>query len=281
MRHVEAAPAKINLSLRVLGKREDGFHEIETLMTAVDGVADGLGFDLEVREGDIELRCDDPELPTGPENLVLRAVSVFEQAADVRFAGQINLEKRIPSGAGLGGGSSDAAAVLRALDVIAGAGLGEGRLGELAAEIGSDVPFFIRGEPAWCRGRGEVIERYEGVVPRTSIVLAKPAFGVASAWAYQHWAGSAGLPGVDYASQAAPWGEAVNDLERPVFEKYLVLPTLKGWLGARAETELALMSGSGATVFATLRDGEGGDALLEDLRAEFGESTWAKVAAIG
>jgi 4-diphosphocytidyl-2-C-methyl-D-erythritol kinase len=281
MRHVEAAPAKINLSLRVLRKREDGFHEIETAMAAVEGVADELNFDLELRGGEVTLSCDDPELPTGAENLVLKAVRAFEVAAGVNFTGNIQLTKRVPSGAGLGGGSSDAAATLRALDVLSRAELGAERLRELAGEIGSDVPFFIKAEPSWCRGRGEIIERFDGPLPRTAIVMAKPAFGVPSPWAYQRWATSTELDGIGYGAQAAPWGEAINDLERPVFEKFIVLATMKRWLRQRPETGVALMSGSGATVFATLLEGENGAALLEDLRADFGDSTWVSAAAIG
>ena len=282
MRQVEIAPAKLNLALRVLGKRDDGFHEIETIMVVVKGVADRLTFDLEVGgSGDIELDCSDPDLQADESNLVMRALRVFEAAANLRFCGRIHVEKLIPSGAGLGGGSSDAAATLRALDAVTGSELGSARLRELAAEIGSDVPFFVRGQPALCRGRGEIIEPLKAEIPATNVVLAKPGFGVPSAWAYSRWADSEELLGVSYGSQTAPWGDAVNDLERPVFEKYLVLPVLKAWLGGRPETSMAMMSGSGATVFATLRDGEDGTDLLRDLRQEFGDRTWATAAAIG
>ena len=280
MQHEERAPAKINLSLRVLGKRDDGFHELETLMVAVEGVEDELRFALGDGRGDVRLVCDDESVPTGEENLVLMALRGFERETGLRFEGESHWAKRIPHGAGLGGGSSDAAAVLRALNSISGADLDLAKLCELAAEIGSDVAFFVRGEPSICRGRGEVIEPLADALPAQRIILAKPAFAVPSGWAYSRWAESVELPGVDYAPQAASWGVAVNDLERPVFEKHLALAALKTWLQDASETGVALMSGSGSTVFATLGEGADGAALAERLGAEFGDSTWVKEAAI-
>jgi 4-diphosphocytidyl-2-C-methyl-D-erythritol kinase len=280
MRHEESAVAKINLSLRVLGKREDGFHELETLMVGLAGVEDRLSFDLEPGSGGVELRCDVRGVPRDESNLVLRALRGFEAATGLEFHGSIDLHKAVPSGAGLGGGSSDAAATLRGLNLISGSSLGDDALCAMAAEIGSDVPFFIRAEPAWCRGRGEVMEAYEGELPMREVVLIKPGFEVASAWAYSRWAESVELPGVCYAEQAAPWGRAVNDLERPVFEKYLLLPEIKGWLAAREETEVAMMSGSGATVFATLEPGRDAGGLKAAAREEFGEDAWIAAATI-
>ncbi len=282
MRHVERAPAKINLSLRVVGKREDGYHEIETLMAPVDGLEDRLEFDLEEGDGEVVLNCRGGEIdvPSDGSNLVLRALGAFATATGRRFTGEVRLDKTIPCGAGLGGGSSDAAATLRALDQIAGTALPAGELRSVASEIGSDVPFFVGGEPAWCRGRGEEIAPLDGGVEPCELLLVKPAFGVSSAWAYSRWAESEEIPGVDYAPRDAPWGVAVNDLERPVFEKYLVLAAIKGWLAARAETGVALMSGSGATVFATLVEGADREALVAAARGEFGDDTWIGTAAI-
>ncbi len=284
MKHVESAPPKINLSLRVLGRREDGFHEVETLMVPLRGIADRLAFDLEVsppERASVELACDDPALPTGEQNLVSRAVAAFSEAVGVGFRGEIQLEKRVPSGAGLGGGSSDAAATLRALNRMSEPRLSATRLSQVAAALGSDVPFFIDGLPAVCRGRGEQIARFPGPIPRTRVLLVKPGFGVASAWAYSRWADALPLPGVRYAAQHAPWGEAVNDLERPVFEKYLLLATLKRWMAARGESGVVLMSGSGATVFATLRKGLDGAAMSTALKAEFGDDLWCAEAEFG
>lgn len=281
MRHLERAAAKINLSLRVLGKREDGFHEIETLMALLDGVEDVLEFELKEGGGELLLECSDPELPTDGTNLVMKAARAFEEETGTSFEGRIRLKKSVPSGAGLGGGSADAAAVLRALNTLAGTGLGPERLQALAAGFGSDVPFFITGATAWCRGRGERIELSNESIPRTRLLLAKPAFGVASAWAYQQWASSQELASVDYAPQSAAWGSAVNDLERPVFEKYPILAELKGWLKEQPETSMAMMSGSGATVFAALEEGVDTAAIQERLLEMFGASTWTALAQIG
>jgi 4-diphosphocytidyl-2-C-methyl-D-erythritol kinase len=118
MRHEESAVAKINLSLRVLGKREDGFHELETLMVGLAGVEDRLQFDLELGSGGVELRCDVRGVPRDESNLVLRALRGFEAATGLEFHGLIDLHKAVPSGAGLGGGSSDAAATLRVTKTV-------------------------------------------------------------------------------------------------------------------------------------------------------------------
>lgn len=167
------APAKINWVLNVLGRRADGYHEIDTLMQTISladrltieaisgepGLGAGSGPDAEEPDAQPRLTCSDPSLPTGPENLVWRAWEAMRRAFPGRVgAVSIHIEKRIPHGAGLGGGSSDAAAAMRALNEIFGLGAPPGRLAEIAAEIGSDVPFFIRGGLARARGRGEIIE---------------------------------------------------------------------------------------------------------------------------
>jgi 4-diphosphocytidyl-2-C-methyl-D-erythritol kinase len=180
------------------------------------------------------------------------------------------LEKRIPHGAGLGGGSSDAAATLLALD-----GLFETRapLAELAAQLGSDVPFFIQTSAALVSGRGEIVtpRAFPHALP---LLLIKPPFGVPTPWAYRQWRDSLEIPGVRYAAQEFAWGALVNDLERPVFEKHLWLAHLKMWLLAQPEVAGALMSGSGATIFAVLREPADGEALGGRVRAEFGENVW-------
>ena len=281
MRHVERAPAKINLSLRVLSRREDGFHEVETLMVALRGVEDLISFDLEDGVGGVQLSCDDPALPVGEDNLVMRALRLFCSRAGKDFSGKIALEKRIPSGAGLGGGSSDAAATLMALNEISGANLSLTDLHALAGEIGADVAFFIKPEPSWCRGKGEVVTPFAGSIPDREVLLFKPAFSVATAWAYSRWEQSAQLPGVEYSPQPAPWGDLCNDLERPVFAKHLVLAAMKSWLMDQPEVEFAMMSGSGATVFAILHDNSAAAPLRERALTEFGESCWSACARIG
>ena len=169
------APAKINLSLRVLGRRMDGFHEIETLMVPIT-----LADEIEVVPsggipGDIELSCSDPTLPVGEGNLAFRAAQHLQaQIGAPTRAVRIILDKRIPHGAGLGGGSSDAATVLLALNELWSAGLDTMQLAGLAAELGSDVPFFIYRSAALCRGRGERVEPISFGEPLPLLLLKPP-----------------------------------------------------------------------------------------------------------
>jgi len=266
-----SAPAKINLSLEVRGRRPDGFHEIETLMAPVS-LADVLDIDIS-EGGGITFSCSDPSLPAGDDNLVVRAAKIFFETAKIRQGARIHLEKRIPHGAGLGGGSSDAAATLMALNKLSGANLEIPALSAIAAQLGSDIPFFIYRSAAVCRGRGELVEPVN-FPHKLPLLLIKPPFGVPTPWAYKCWAGSVEIPDVPYAPQYFPWGKLVNDLERPVFEKYLFLALLKRWLLAQPEVAGALMSGSGSTTLAVLRDESMAGSLTERVRAEFGAELW-------
>lgn len=266
------APAKTNLSLRVLGKREDGFHEIETRMVSLS-LADRLK--LQWREDEeVVLHCSDPNLPTGEDNLVVRAVRALERHAGKTFAVTISLEKHIPSGAGLGGGSSDAAAVLRAVNEMARLCLSEDELAAIGATIGSDVPFFVYERPCLCRGRGEIVEPLEEELPSLPLFLVKPDFGIAAAWAYRHYAESGEYEGFFYGPQEGRWGTLVNDLERPVFEKFPVLGEMKSWLLEQPEVEGALLSGSGSTMLAVLAEEASGYDLRVRALERYGESCW-------
>jgi 4-diphosphocytidyl-2-C-methyl-D-erythritol kinase len=163
--------------------------------------------------------------------------------------------------------------VLLALNETFRVGLGVEALRELAAELGSDVPFFVYQSAAVCRGRGEIVQpvAFAHTVP---LLLLKPPFPVPTPWAYKHWANSRELPGVLYTPQRFTWGELVNDLERPVFEKYLLLAELKMWLLGRKEVAGALLSGSGSTTVAILRDHAEAEAIAARAREDFGE-LWA------
>ena len=266
-----SAPAKINLSLRVLRRREDGFHEIETLMVPI-GVRDTLDIER-LNGGGIDFTCSDRTLPTDGTNLVTRAAEAFAASAGIEPHVRIFLQKETPHGAGLGGGSSDAAATLLALDEIFETQLPLPELTRIAAEIGSDVPFFLARSAAWCRGRGEIVEPC--ALPHSlPLLLIKPPFGVPTPWAYQRWRDSLEIPGVPYAPQTLGGITLVNDLERPVFEKHIQLAEMKRWLLDQPETAAALMSGSGSTMFALLREKSLGPALSEKARAQFGEHMW-------
>lgn len=263
------APAKVNLTLVVRGKRDDNFHEIETLIVPIS-LYDTLTF---ARAAAFSFTCDEPGIPSDESNLVVRAATLFCSRAGIAPGVRIRLHKTIPHGAGLGGGSSDAAATLLALNRFFGCELPPGDLAEIAAGLGSDVPVFLTGGAAVCRGRGERVEPVS-FSHRLPLLLLKPPFGVPTPWAYRQWRDSRELPGVRYRAQEFPWGRLLNDLERPVFEKFLLLPALKNWLLAQPGVSGALMSGSGSTIFAVLEDASRAAALAEDARRLFGETLW-------
>jgi 4-diphosphocytidyl-2-C-methyl-D-erythritol kinase len=266
------APAKINLSFRIVGKRADGFHEVETLMAPVS-LPDQLTITRYEGGGGVQFVCDDPSLPDGDDNLVVRAARSYLRAISSGASLRIELQKRIPHGAGLGGGSSDAAAVFLALNDLLGGGLGVETLGQLAAEIGSDVPFFIFRSAAICRGRGEQVTptRFPRQLP---LLLLKPMFAVQTPWAYSRWAEAEELPGISYHVQEFAGVTFVNDLERPVFEKHLFLAHTKMWLLAQPEVAVAMMSGSGSTMFAVLRDEDAAGELADRAKAELDPELW-------
>ena len=266
------APAKINLSLKILSRREDGFHEIETLIAPVS-LHDEIKIDKIDRGKGIEFRCDDPSVPRGEDNLVVRAAKSFFAATKLTPAVSIGLKKKIPHGAGLGGGSSDAAAILLALNRLFETKLSREELAKLGSEIGSDVPFFIFESAATCRGRGELVTPVQ-LPEQLSILLLKPDFVVATAWAYSRWHDSREIPGVTYAAQEFAGQTFVNDLERPVFEKFVFLAQLKMWLLKQPEVGATLMSGSGSTVFAVVRGGQDGEAIAERARDQLDSELW-------
>ena len=220
----------------------------------------GLYDSLEIERADrTSFVSNVPELKEDPSNLVIRAAEIFNREASIDTPYAIRLEKRIPMGAGLGGGSSNAAATLRLLNDLHGSRFSEEQLEKLAADLGSDVAFFIQRRSAWGTGRGERLE------PRTFghdlwICLFKPGFAISTAGAYRAYAQ---LPadrkrGPETETQ---WGKLRNDLEPAVLSKYLFLAVLKDWLTKQPESVFSLMSGSGSTIFAIVRSQAEGEAL--------------------
>lgn len=266
------APAKINLCLRVLSRRPDGFHELESLMVPIS-IFDEMEVEIHAG-GALEFTCDGEGVPGDDTNLVVRAARLFCESCGLVPSLRIRLNKRIPHGAGLGGGSSDAASTLLALNSLFETKLSRDVLSRMGSDIGSDVPFFIYQSPAWISGRGEKVSPCGGMHPEPLLLL-KPGFGVPTPWAYGRLALSSELEGVPYRPQVMDWGAMVNDLERPVFEKYLFLADLKRWLLLQPEVKGALMSGSGSTVFALLHRREDGYALGSRVESEFGSELWA------
>jgi 4-diphosphocytidyl-2-C-methyl-D-erythritol kinase len=264
------APAKINLSLKIFGRRDDGFHEIETLIVPIS-LCDEMK--IEKNEGGIEFRCDDPSVPMSDDNLVIQAAKSFFVATELEPAVSIELKKKIPYGAGLGGGSSDAASTLLTLNHLFEANLTHDELAELGATAGSDVPFFVFESPAICRGRGEVVTPIQ-LPERLSILLLKPAFVVPTQLAYSRWQDSREIPDVPYAAQQFADQTLINDLERPVFEKFVFLARLKIWLLKQPEVGAALMSGSGSTMFAMMRPNADADLLATRAKSELDPELW-------
>lgn len=256
-RSVRYAPAKINLGLELLGKRSDGFHEINTLFLPVT-----LCDILELSENEeLTIECS-PSLGLLPEdNIIMKAADALRRTTGTNFGASIRLKKNIPQGAGLGGGSSDAATALQALNELWKTRLSHDELREIAALIGSDVPFFISKTAALGRGRGELLEPVK-ISLDYEIVIVRPEVEVSTAWAYK-----LALPAAfrDKPSQfeeitreipASEWRNYIfNDFEQGVFRWYPQIEFAKRLL-YEAGAEFALMSGSGSCVFGLFTDRE-------------------------
>ena len=265
------APAKINLSLKILGQRNDGFHEVDTLIAPIS-LYDEIGIEKRPEKG-IKFRCDDPSVPQGDDNLVVRAAKTFFETTKIEPAVSIELKKKIPHGAGLGGGSSDAASVLLALEDMFETKLSREALAEMAEPLGSDVPFFLFQSAAVCKGHGEMVMPVKLQRP-FPILLLKPGFAVSTAWAYSRWQDSREIPGIRYEAQEFAGQTFANDLERPVFEKFVFLAQLKMWLLSQSEVGAALMSGSGSTMFAVMREDADADSVAKRVKGTLDPELW-------
>ena len=274
--HREIARAKVNLNLKILGKREDGFHAMETRMAPIS-LADQLIF---TPSEEYSLECDQAGVPLDESNLVTMAVRIFQRETGKACAFRVRLEKLVPHGAGLGGGSSDAAATLRALNQLEGTNLSVDVLAEWAGEIGSDVPFFVYDSVCDCSGRGEIVQPIEWPYLLDALLL-KPSFGVSTPAAYKNWLTSEEISGVNYAAQSMSWAEFCNDLERPVFQKHRFLAEMKMWLLQQEEVAAAMMSGSGSTMIAVLHDPLKAEDLKQRAKDQLDPTLWAAAVKIG
>ena len=286
--HLEKkSPCKVNLILNILGKRADGFHELETVMQPVD-VCDEMTF---ARGGTgITLTCSHPELPVDSKNLVHRAATAFLAAANISDGVRIHLQKNLPLAGGIGGGSANAAVTFTALNELFGAPLTLPKLHELAAALGSDVPFFLHDQPALATGRGEKVKTLENfpALKGRAFFLAHPGFGISTPWSYQNLArfpealnGKAGraqkliacLQAGDLKAAAA---EVYNSLEAPAFDKFPVLSLYQEFLLENGAA-VALMSGSGSTTFAVVQSQAAAESLAEQFKTKFGAHNWLAV----
>lgn len=290
MKFEKKSHCKVNLLLNILGRRADGYHELETVLQPVN-FCDELAF--EPGGGRIELSCSDKSLPVNSKNLVFRAAADFLTAAKISGGVKIHLEKKIPLAAGLGGGSGDAATTLLALNELFDRPLAPEKLFEIAAALGSDIPFFLQDRPALAAGRGEEIQPLDNfpALNGRAFLLVHPGFGISTPWAYQNLARfSKALNGETGRAaelisrlQTDDWpaiaGGLYNSLEAPALEKFPVLGLFQEFLrmnGALA----ALMSGSGSTTFAICENVSGAETLAKKFKSRFGENCWTAVVSI-
>ena len=280
---------KINLLLNVVGQRADGFHELEMLMLPVP-IFDRLDFEL-LGHG-IELTCNQPGIPTDSSNLVCQAAESFAAKAGVTGGVRVHLEKSIPAEGGLGGGSSNAAATLLALNKLHDQPLGQATLHELAAELGSDVPFFMQSQRPWPRAAAKLSSRLRlsrhstasrccssgpaSVSQRPGLTKAWPSFpGRKTARLARRTSWPSAWPTARWLRPATFY----NSLEAPVFDKFPLLKLIKQHALANG-AEAALMCGSGSTVFAICPDAATAQSLGQAIEAEFGKQSLAQTVSL-
>jgi 4-diphosphocytidyl-2-C-methyl-D-erythritol kinase len=284
------SPCKVNLLLNILGRRPDGFHELETVMQPVN-FCDELTFE---RGGNgIQLSCSDKSLPADSKNLVFRAAENFLSKAEVSGGVKIHLGKKIPLAAGLGGGSGNAATTLLALNELFGKPLAAEKLFEIAATLGSDIPFFLQNKPVLATGRGETIQPLENfpALRGKAILLIHPGFGISTPWAYQNLARFPetlnGKPGrakelagkLQTENLAGAAGTFYNSLEAPALEKFPILGLFQEFLRENGAL-VALMSGSGSTTFAIAKNVFVAESLAEKFKSKFGQNCWMAVVPV-
>lgn len=281
---------KVNLLLNILGKRADGFHELETVMQPV-----ALHDELTFKRGgsSLQLSCSNPALPVDSTNLVHRAATAFLESARIVDGVSIHLTKNIPMAAGLGGGSGNAATTLLGLNELFGKPLSPEQLFPIAARLGSDVPFFLQHQPALALGRGEQVESLApfAALRGAWMLLIHPGFGISTPWAYQSLAkfpeALRGRPGrareliaLLQAGDLAVAGAAFyNSLEAPALHKHPVLALFQEFLRTHGAAA-TLMSGSGSTTFALVRDQSAGGVLREKFLARFSSANWTALVPL-
>ena len=274
------AHAKINLDLRLGACRPDGFHPIDTLFVRTD-VADQLSATSSA-DGTISLDIEGDEcLSAGPDNLVLRAAQALKEQGSSTVGAKLCLKKVIPQGAGLGGGSSDAAAALKLLRNLWSIPLKDAELSKIGARLGSDVPFFLQSGPARGTGRGEILEPL-ALQTLPWAVLIHPGFGSPTAEAYRRYASNRriGEEGRSIALKLTS-GKTYelrprNDLEPAVEEKFLWIRAARRWLTQQPGVLAARMSGSGSTVFGLWKTQSEAKDAADRAEAYFGKSAWIR-----
>jgi len=266
------AYAKINLFLQVIGKRADGYHEIDSVMQSVS-LQDEIKL-TEIEAG-IELIVNNPNLPADEKNLAYKAARIFYDKTAIKTGVRIEIEKNIPIAAGLAGGSADAAATLIGLNRLKKCNLTESDLLTLAADLGSDVPFCTMGGTCRCRGRGELVEKMEPLA-ESFFVLVKPDLELSTKWVYDNfdlvWIAEKRLVGTH---QAFSGLTLYNDLEKVVLPKYPKVEGIKKRL-IQLGCLQALMSGSGPAVYGLARDEVSANKIYSEIKKEYPQSYLAR-----
>ena len=255
------APAKLNLFLHVVGRRPDGYHLLQSVFTLIDR-ADRLRF--RVRPDGHVARVNDVAGVPAEEDLTVRAALLLKEASGTPLGADIEIEKRIPMGAGLGGGSSDAATTLIVLDRLWGTGFGPEALAELAPGLGADVPFFLHGGAAWAEGTGDELRAIE-LPPRWYVVLTPPVqVPTREVFAAPELTRDTEPLKMEDFSAVGGGKHWRNDLESVVTKRWPVVRSHLEWLAARGQ---ARMTGSGACVFAPYESREAAQRVLDELPA--------------
>lgn len=258
MEHIEKAPAKINLSLDVLHKREDGYHEMELVMTTID-LADRLTFET-TEEKDIRIESTNSFLPLDQRNIAYKAAQLLREQFKISDGVEIKIEKNIPIAAGLGGGSSDAAATLRGLNKLWGLNLSLDELAELGAQLGSDIPFCVYGGTAYATGRGDQLKQLN-TIPQCWVILVKPKKGISSWTVFENLAvedldhpqTKKVLQAIETHDYKAMTVYMANALEKVSIVKQPKIEVIKEKI-LQFGADAALMSGTGPTIYGVCRN---------------------------
>ncbi len=277
------APAKINLHLEILGLRADGYHEIQTILQTVD-LCDEL--ELTETENFLDVECDEADCPSGERNLAYTAADKLKKSRKVEKGVCIKIKKRIPAGGGLGGGSSDAAAVLKGLNQLWDLRMARDDLEKIAEKIGSDVPFFIKGGVALARGRGEILTDLPSRLRPFCTLLLNPGFEISTKWAYSLF--KQGLTRLIKSDKnlVSQWRNSrflgmdqwKNSFESVICDYYPDIARLKEALLKTGATK-AVMTGSGSTVFGLYESRKTAERAAEVMKADKRVS-WLRTARI-
>lgn len=270
------SPAKINLYLKVLGKRLDGYHDLRMVMTKVS-LFDEIT--LTINNKEISLSCDNPDLPLGTENIAWKAANLFMEENKIKAGLTIDIKKRIPMGGGLGGGSSNAASVLMGLNTLFGSPASQNELMQMALKLGADVPFFIFNGAAVAEGVGEKLSPVKDL-PEMRVILLMPGIEVSTAYIFRKLNLGLTKPDGNLTINCFNFelsrviDTLCNDLEKVTLQDYPQVAEAKDMLIKNGAAGV-LMSGSGSTVFGLYKDDINAEIALSGIKRDIGYRCWS------